>query len=269
MRNIILIILFYIGASVLTEAFSASILWDSLTPDQTDIYGKIIKERNEEQLESKSILDSLSFPELSKRLPKPDKTESILNTIIGSVNKKEKGRRSSTSALDYLIMAYSRHSYYQSGKWEEAEDWSTITRDITLPEYDPAEFVCPASGYITSRFGFRSLFGRIHKGVDIALNIGDTIRAALPGVVAKISYDSGGYGHYVILVHNNGLETRYAHLDTTLNNITVGHFLNAGDPLGFGGSSGNSTGPHLHFEIRLQNEAVDPTILFNFNKRKK
>lgn len=188
----------------------------------------------------------------------------ILERLIleASRNPKDEKPTTSASVLDFMTKVYADHSFYQSGHWDDAEDWSAITRNIRLPEYDPADFYRPVWGRVTSGYGFRPSFGRLHKGIDLALNVGDTVRAALPGVVGKVSYDPGGYGHYVVVVHNNGMETRYAHLLAPLS--TLGQTVMAGQPLGLGGNSGNSTGPHLHFEVRYRGTALDPASLFNF-----
>lgn len=192
----------------------------------------------------------------------------ILDRLIleASRNPKDEKLASSASVLDFMTKVYADHSFYQTGHWDDAEDWSAITRNIRLPEYDPADFYRPVWGRVTSSYGFRPSFGRLHKGIDLALNVGDTVRAALPGVVAKVSYDPGGYGHYVVVVHNNGMETRYAHLQSAI--TTLGQTVFAGQPLGLGGNSGNSTGPHLHFEVRYRGTALDPASLFNFTPRR-
>ncbi len=210
------------------------------------------------------ILSFLTMAETSETDSIPDNTNSILEALIlhGSGPKKEV---SSLTVLDFLTNAYAAHGFYQTGKWEDAEDFSYITRNLILPEYDAEDFYRPVSGRITSNYGFRRTFGRVHKGIDLALSIGDTVRAALPGVVAKVGYDAGGYGVYIVLVHNNGMETRYAHLQKTMPG--PGTRIDAGEPVGLGGNSGNSTGPHLHFEIRYRGTAVDPASVFNFNVR--
>lgn len=125
--------------------------------------------------------------------------------------------------------------------------------------------VMPVSGYLTSNYGYRPQFGRMHNGVDISLREGDTVRAAYAGRVVLISNDPDGYGRYVKVKHQNGMETIYAHLNTPL--VVSGQHLHAGEPLGLGGATGNATGAHLHFETRLNGIAVDPTAYFDFNRR--
>jgi len=118
------------------------------------------------------------------------------------------------------------------------------------------------SGRITSPFGFRRY--RIHKGVDIGLHRGDSIRAAFPGKVARVRYERRGYGRYIVIEHENCGITRtvYAHLSKQL--VKVGQTVKAGEVIGLGGSTGRSTGPHLHFEMRIGEIPLDPTEFFDF-----
>lgn len=113
---------------------------------------------------------------------------------------------------------------------------------------------------VTSNFGMRRY--RWHYGIDIGLNIGDTIVAAFDGIVRITQYDRNGYGYYVLLRHYNGLETLYGHLSSY--SVKVGDVVRAGDVIGLGGNTGRSTGPHLHFEVRYQGNAVAPEEVFDF-----
>lgn len=125
-------------------------------------------------------------------------------------------------------------------------------------------FFRPVPGIVTSTFGWRQQFNRMHKGVDMILHVGDTVRAAITGTVKKVAYDHDGYGNFVVLTHPDGMETVYGHLQYAL--VGQGQYVGIGMPLGIGGNSGNSTGPHLHFEARINGVAVDPTMIFNFSK---
>lgn len=115
---------------------------------------------------------------------------------------------------------------------------------------------------ITSRFGYRPAFRRMHKGLDIKVYTGDTIVAAFDGKVRVARYDAGGYGYYIVLRHPNGLETIYGHLSKQL--VACEQEVKAGQPIGLGGNTGRSFGSHLHFETRLAGEAIDPALLFDF-----
>lgn len=131
-----------------------------------------------------------------------------------------------------------------------------------VPRRGSGGFYRPVPGHISSNFGFRPSFGRMHKGIDIALKTGDPVKSALAGVVNFVGYDPDGYGYYVCVTHKNGMETRYAHLSKTL--VSVGQAVNAGQTLGLGGATGNATGPHLHFETLISGQAINPTTLFAF-----
>lgn len=115
---------------------------------------------------------------------------------------------------------------------------------------------------VTSRFGYRPAFKRVHKGLDIKVYTGDTIVAAFDGKVRVVQYDEGGYGNYVVIRHNNGLETIYGHLSKQL--VVGDQEVKAGEPIGLGGNTGRSFGSHLHFETRLAGEAINPELLFDF-----
>lgn len=117
----------------------------------------------------------------------------------------------------------------------------------------------PAPGYkrITSRFGWRSWSNSYHKGIDIGAPMGANIIASKAGTIVTSSYDANGYGNYVIIDHGGGYLSVYGHLKTRL--VSVGQNVNSGQTIGYCGSTGRSTGPHLHFEIRVNGSAQNPT----------
>ena len=116
---------------------------------------------------------------------------------------------------------------------------------------------------VTSNFGSR--WGRQHKGLDIKVYIGDTIRAAFSGKVRIVRYEAGGYGNYIVIRHPNGLETIYGHLSKQL--VTENETVRPGEPLALGGNTGRSTGSHLHFETRLCGVALNPALFFDFRNQ--
>ena len=130
---------------------------------------------------------------------------------------------------------------------------------------DLRDFHMPCdSRVVNSHYGYRRQFGRNHYGTDIKVYLGDTIRAAFTGKV-RVVKDQGrrkGYGKYIIIRHPNGLETTYGHLSKQL--VKEDQMVKAGEPIGLGGNTGFSTGPHLHFETRLLGEKIDPEKLFCF-----
>src|SRR5574344_260638 len=126
---------------------------------------------------------------------------------------------------------------------------------------DLRHFCMPTpSRVITSNFGHR--WGREHKGLDIKVYIGDTIRAAFSGKVRIVRYEAKGYGNYIVIRHSNGLETIYGHLSKQL--VSENENVRAGDPIGLGGNTGRSTGSHLHFETRFLGIALNPALMFVF-----
>ena len=121
------------------------------------------------------------------------------------------------------------------------------------------EFCFPVKGRINSPYGWR--WGRAHRGVDINLRTGDPVHAAFDGVV-RVACPMGGYGNVIVVRHYNGLETVYGHLSAI--KVRPRQVVKAGDIIGLGGSTGHSTGPHLHFEVRFQYETFDPEWLLDF-----
>ncbi len=150
------------------------------------------------------------------------------------------------------------------------EDWDNMhahSRVTELPDsfrISLKNFCMPTTNRVlTSNFGAR--WGRQHKGLDIKVYIGDTIRAAFDGKVRVVRYEGRGYGKYVVIRHDNGLETYYAHMSKQL--VVEDQEVRAGDPIGLGGNTGRSTGSHLHFETRLCGVALNPAILFDFRNQ--
>ena len=125
------------------------------------------------------------------------------------------------------------------------------------------QYHCPyqAEVYYRGKFGMRR--GRRHQGVDLPLKTGDPVYATFNGKV-RISKYFGAYGNLVVIRHENGIETFYGHLSKRL--VEAGDWVNAGDVIGLGGSTGRSTGPHLHYETRYDGFAFDPQWLIDFKK---
>jgi len=139
----------------------------------------------------------------------------------------------------------------------------TDTLSISLfdPDHDLNWSMPITETYQTSAFGLRR--SRWHYGTDLKLQIGDTVNSAFDGIVRMAQYDRYGYGHYVLIRHYNGLETLYGHLSKR--KVTVGQEVKAGELIGLGGNTGRSTGSHLHFEVRYQGNAIDPTTVYDFD----
>lgn len=147
------------------------------------------------------------------------------------------------------------------GRWchERVKAYS----DMTLPsnyEIKVSDFVMPIEGRITSKYGPRRR--RMHRGVDLSLAKGDTVVAAFDGKVRVKSFERKGYGYYVVLRHHNGLETVYGHFSKIL--VDQDEYVKAGQAIGLGGSTGRSSGPHLHFEMRFLGQDINPEHIVDF-----
>lgn len=151
------------------------------------------------------------------------------------------------------------------GEW--TNEWVNPFRGkkIDLPDscvIDCSSFVLPMDSMtkVTSKYGPRRR--RMHKGIDLKVYKGDTIRAAFDGKVRIRKYERRGYGYYLVLRHPNGLETVYGHLSKFL--VDLNEVVRAGQPIGLGGNTGRSTGSHLHFETRFLGQAINPAEIIDF-----
>lgn len=154
-----------------------------------------------------------------------------------------------------------------------ADRWSNDGVNIYKDMDKPEKLIICLEGFcfpikskvVTSNFGYRSRFKRNHYGIDIKGNTGDSIYAAFDGKVRVRKYDGNGFGYYIVIRHNNGLETVYGHLSKQL--VVVNQHVKAGQVIGLCGNTGHSFGSHLHFETRVLGEAIDPSLLFDFANR--
>jgi len=126
---------------------------------------------------------------------------------------------------------------------------------INISDYYP-----PCLGHVTSMFGPRHR--GFHNGIDLKVQTGDTIRAAFDGRIRVRRYNRGGYGYFLVIRHQEGIETVYGHLSKFL--VAPNQEVKAGDPIALGGNTGHSTGSHLHFETRLFGNSINPVKLFSF-----
>ena len=141
-------------------------------------------------------------------------------------------------------------------------------KDANVPDkkvINVSEFAMPCNGHVTSAYGYRAQFGRMHRGVDLRAAMGDTIYAAFDGKVRLTRFEKKGYGYYVVIRHTNELETIYGHLSRFL--VKPNQTVKAGDPIALSGNTGRSTGPHLHFETRFMGYAINPAAIFDFDNR--
>jgi murein DD-endopeptidase MepM/ murein hydrolase activator NlpD len=164
-------------------------------------------------------------------------------------------------------------SYEFSQTWDnqkcftssKTSDPTKLSDTLWLNVSDQAhfKFSMPVPGVKTSPFGPR--WGRNHNGVDLNLNVGDTVVSAWAGKVRYAKFNEGGFGNLVIVRHYNGLETYYAHLSKLL--VQPNDEVKAGDVLGLGGNTGHSFGPHLHFEVRFFDTPINPEVFIDVVKK--
>lgn len=185
---------------------------------------------------------------LARQAPVDKKLRAVDTLALRSIVQREQG--ASPSAQLYKEW----NNRYAHRATELPDSFNINLRHFCMPT---------TSRIITSNFGSR--WGRQHKGLDIKVYIGDTIRAAFDGKVRIVRYESGGYGNYVVIRHHNGLETIYGHMSKQL--VNEDETVHAGDPIGLGGNTGRSTGSHLHFETRLCGVALNPALMFDFKNQ--
>ena len=142
--------------------------------------------------------------------------------------------------------------------------------DAIVPEsykVDLTGFCMPTTHTkITDVFGYRPRRRRMHYGLDVKVFIGDTIRAAFDGKVRVVKNQGRrGYGKYIVIRHDNGLETVYGHLSKQI--VEINQLVKAGEPIALGGNTGRSTGSHLHFETRFLGIPINPALMFDFEKQ--
>jgi hypothetical protein len=180
----------------------------------------------------------------------------------GILNQHLHGIISSITGLDY-IQTWDNDVCYTSDRQNDLSKLND-TLWLCLLNDDDNDFKMPFDGVVTSRYGYRS--GRYHNGIDIDLETGDTVNSAWSGKVRYAKYNEGGFGNLVIVRHNNGLETFYAHLSKLL--VVPNQNIKAGDMLGLGGNTGHSRGSHLHFEVRFYDAPINPEEVIDFTNNR-
>ena len=136
-------------------------------------------------------------------------------------------------------------------------DMSGMPKSVVIDLVDSlTSYHCPYQGSVHPRGKYGPRRRRQHQGVDLPLKMGDPVYATFCGRVRISQYNKGGYGNLVIIRHDNGLETYYGHLSERM--VEPGQWVEAGQIIGLGGSTGRSTGPHLHFETRYYGQSFDP-----------
>lgn len=233
-----------------TKAFASS----SVLDDNEEIAQRIYDDNKKSEMLKVTVKAVDEQKEIIPHETKVEKSNEIYlgqsKVVKGEVGEKQvlkeikyvNGKKCEERALDEIVI-------------NEPKD-TVVYKGVKDPIQDNHAFLYkPTRGWtITSNFGPR--WGKNHNGMDIAGNTGDPVLATFDGVVKQRYYDSG-YGNVIFLEHENGIETIYGHLSGF--NIEVGKEVKKGDLIGYVGSTGISTGPHLHFELRVNGIAVNPS----------
>ena len=229
------------------------LLWGCNASAQMSYYDSIIHARLEASRPAKAV----KAP--AKKAPKEVKAP-VKKAPKAEDAKPEKETPAPVQVPEYLVPLwytdFPAHRVNPMGRTNVA----TLPDEINLMLiHDSAEFCFPVRSRKTSNYGWR--WNRGHHGVDIGLRTGDPVHAAFSGTV-RVAGRMGGYGNCVVVRHANGLETLYGHLSRI--NVKPQQDVSAGEVIGLGGSTGNSTGPHLHFECRFLYQTFDPEWILDF-----
>lgn len=251
------------GARDYTQMIDSLVRLDTIPValvNQLNVY-RNLSSRNPGELSQ--VIDSIFE---SPHVPKP-----VLNAVNIYMTAMREAMDVPTGFAAFIPMdnsPYPANVFYDNWNTEVPNPFRNNLNDfdstLTLLLIDSTQncgFHTPFPGVVTSTFGWR--YGRNHNGIDIDLEVWDPVHAAFPGVVRVARYYKG-YGRVVVVRHHNGLETIYAHLHRF--KVKPGDEVDAGDIVGLGGSSGNSTGSHLHFEVRFQGVPIKPSQIIDFKK---
>lgn len=221
-----------------------------------------------EKLSNAQNLDNKDLNELVDQLFEldniPDGLIEEVKDIIAILKKKNISQlKTMTSAFpaDDIYTSFEIHNLFPKNDMLKLKPDSSI--HLTLQGMKEGDYFHPYNGVVTSAFGWRD--SAMHNGIDIDLRKGDKVAAAFDGMV-RVAKSCGGFGNVVIIRHYNGLETVYAHLSRI--KVKSGQVVLAGQTIGLGGSTGHSTGSHLHFEVRLKGLPINPQYLISFTEQK-
>ena len=194
----------------------------------------------DEQLKNKKELESsISTSEVAMATINEDVTKKV------DEYEAQKAEEAAIAAAEAAAQTTTSRNSSYSRSYEEAE--------VVVPSNFSGGFITPVAGTLTSPYGYRS--SGFHTGIDLATDSGTPIAAAAAGTVSFAGW-SGGYGNLVIIDHGDGYQTYYAHCSAIY--VQVGQSVSAGTTISAVGSTGNSTGPHLHFEVRINGSTVNP-----------
>lgn len=250
-----------LGVESFSEFLTAAKTLQNISQADTDLLKKLDEEKKEYEKQEQELKAKLETLEANRKLQ--EKKEGELAGLLKQVNDKLTDAEADLESKQQEWNA--SYAEYSAAKKAMEEEFgiSGGTGDFVGGEW---AWPVPASRHISSRFGWRTLYGRpdYHTGIDIARGslsslLGSPIVASNSGYVTVATYASTGYGNRVMIDHGGGYKTLYGHCSSL--NVSVGQFVGKGDIIAYVGSTGNSTGPHLHFEIRVNDQKIDPEPL--------
>lgn len=218
---------------------------------------------NNETIQESAIADSTISESTAESAPSEEGVASANESDIAEATNSEEAVTEEASTED--TAADENVASAESDDAEELDSLQESTLDESATaflDFSGAHFPTIHGTRLNSPYGIRK--HRLHRGVDMHINIGDSIVAAYPGKVVVSKYNRRGYGHYVMIEHANGTRTLYGHLKKRL--VNVGDTVEGGQLVGWGGNTGRSSGPHLHFEIRYGEVNIDPATVFNIEE---
>ncbi len=210
-----------------------------------------------EQEDYKGTLE-VKYDELDDQRAEQEKLQKQLEEDVELKERESKKMESEKAAINSEIAELSRKA---KAAYEDSLK-SGLKSSSGVPYSGNFSWPLPSRGTLTSAYGWRNLWGsrNFHSGTDIAMPTGTTIMAAAPGTIVKSGmYNS--YGNYVVVDHGGGVMTGYAHMSRR--SVSVGQSVSAGQKLGEVGSTGNSSGPHLHFQVFINGSTTDPMKYFS------
>lgn len=255
-----------LGANTYAEALTAADTLQRITQADTELLDKLQQQKTE--LEAQEAEQQLRLTEMEASWAAMDEkqtqlTES-LRQVEGTLNQLSKQEAEAEAEYERLYEEYKIAKEEAEREFQESLQQSQGSGNAP-PEYVGGDFIWPTPGYnyISSYYGWRTLYGQpdFHNAIDITGGIPGVIAnapivAANDGYVTVAKYGETGYGIRVYIDHGGGLITRYGHCSALA--VSAGQTVKKGDVIGYVGKSGNSTGYHLHFEIRVNGVAVDP-----------
>ena len=254
----------YIAARQAVEQVKAE--YEAIQVQQEEHRKELLTEkaRLEQQIEAATKMISELEKDIEAFTAAYEENEALENEIQEKIDKKVAELQAQKAAEEAARRAWEESQRKLKEQQARAAAAAASGNSGTAAGAGYYSWPVPSCTYITSRFGYRvhPIFGttKYHSGVDIAAGYGSTIQAAAGGTVS-ISEKSDSYGYYCVIYHSNGTTTLYAHMNA-MPSVSVGETVSAGQVIGYVGSTGWSTGPHCHFEIRVNGSCVDPISYF-------